>query len=102
MNASRPWQCRECSTTDLAQPRWAPGPLKELDAGSVVDLMDDLHRRLAERDARVSLYVVGGSALLLAHGRSIATPDVDIARTAAVAVEVAEVIARERGLSIIG
>lgn len=82
------------------EPRWAPGPLKELDAGSVVDLLDELDARLRDRGVRVSLYVVGGSALLLAHGRSIATPDVDIARSVTVADEIAREMAVERGLAM--
>jgi hypothetical protein len=96
----RPWQCTTCANADFPEPRWAPGPLKELDAGSVVDLLDDLDARLEARGARVSLYVVGGSALLLAHGRSIATPDVDIARAVAAADEIAREIAVERGLTM--
>jgi hypothetical protein len=74
--------------------------LKELDAGSIVDLLDELHTRLLDRRARVSLYVVGGSALLLAHGRDLATPDVDIARSVAAADEAAREIAIERGLAM--
>jgi hypothetical protein len=81
-------------------PRWSPGPLKELDAGSIVDLLDELHARLRDRPARVSLYVVGGAALLLAHGREIATPDVDIARSVVAADEEAREIALERGLAM--
>lgn len=64
----------------------------------MVDLFDELDRRLAERPARVSIYVVGGSALLLAHGRDIATPDVDIARSSVTIHEVALELAQERGL----
>lgn len=66
----------------------------------MVDLLDELDARLSARKARVSLYVVGGSALLLAHGRSIATPDVDIARGVAAADEIAREIAVERGLTM--
>lgn len=97
---SRPWQCAACAPGGFPNPRWAPGPLKELDAGSIVDLLDDLHTRLCDRPARVSLYIVGGSALLLAHGRDIATPDVDIARSVAAADEAAREIALERGLAM--
>lgn len=95
----RAWQCEKCVPDALPAPRWNPGPLKELDAGSVVDLLDDMHARLVQRTARASLYVVGGSALLLAHGRDQMTPDVDVARSVAAADEVAQEIARERGLS---
>ncbi|HTW16644.1 MAG TPA: hypothetical protein VMF51_16030 [Nocardioides sp.] len=97
---TQPWQCPLCASGDFPAPRWAPGPLKELDAGSVVDLLGDLDARLAARSARVSLYVVGGSALLLAHGRSVATPDVDVARSVVAADQVAREIAVERGLSM--
>jgi hypothetical protein len=76
------------------------GSVEELDAGSIVDLLDELHTRLLDRRARVSLYVVGGSALLLAHGRDLATPDVDIARSVAAADEAAREIAIERGLAM--
>lgn len=65
-----------------------------------MDLFDDMHGRLVVRSARASLYVVGGSALLLAHGRAIATPDVDVAHSATVTDEVAREIARERGLAM--
>jgi hypothetical protein len=74
--------------------------LKELDAGSVVDLLDDLHGRLLGRSSRASLYVVGGSAMLLAHGRDTATPDVDVARLVGEVDDVAREIARERGLAM--
>jgi hypothetical protein len=97
---SRPWQCAVCARGEFPEPRWSPGPLKELDAGSIVDLLDELHTRLLDRRARVSLYVVGGSALLLAHGRDLATPDVDIARSVAAADEAAREIAIERGLAM--
>lgn len=97
---SRAWQCAVCAFGEFPEPRWSPGPLKELDAGSVVDLFDDLHARLLDRLARVSLYVVGGSALLLSHGREIATPDVDVAWLAAAADEAAREIALERGLAM--
>lgn len=100
MSSIRRWQCDECASIPFPSPRWSPGPLKELDAGSVVDLLDDLDSKLARRGTAASLYVVGGSAMLLAHGRSIATPDVDIARTVDVATRAAEEIARERGLSM--
>lgn len=66
----------------------------------MVHLLDDLDARLSARNAAVSLYIVGGSALLLAHGRSIATPDVDIARAVAAADEIAREIAVERGLTM--
>lgn len=97
---SLPWQCLTCTPREFPEPRWAPGPLKELDAASVVDLLDEVHRRLLERDARVSLYIVGGCALLLAHGRSIATPDVDVARSVEAADQVALEIAADRGLAM--
>lgn len=96
----RPWQCTTCAAAEFPEPRWAPGPLKELDAGSVVHLLDELDARLAANGARVSIYVVGGSALLLAHGRSIATPDVDIARSVAEADKIARELAVERGLAM--
>lgn len=93
------WQCEKCVADPLPEPRWKPGPLMELDAGSVVDLLDDMHARLVQRTARANIYIVGGAALLLAHGRDTATPDVDVARSVVEADEVAQEIARERGLA---
>lgn len=95
----RGWQCVECVPA-LPPALWAPGPLKELDAGSMVDLLGELHARLLARSAPAGIYLVGGAALLLGYGRTIATPDVDVARAVAVADEVARELARERGLAM--
>ncbi|QYJ03108.1 nucleotidyltransferase [Nocardioides panacisoli] len=74
--------------------------MKELDAGSVVDLLQTLHDRLFARSARVGLYVVGGAAMLLAHGRQLGTGDVDVAGSTPATDEVARDVAIERGLAM--
>lgn len=100
MSERRPWQCPHCTPAQLPTPRWAPGPLLELDAGSVADLLDDLHDRLRERSARAAVYVVGGAALLLAHGRNLATADIDVAHLTTPVDDAARDLAHERGLSM--
>ena len=79
-----------------------PDSSQRFDLEALRRAFDGLARRLAAREIRAHIYVVGGAALLMAHGASRATRDVDalsIDRRADV-LEAAGEVAREQGLPL--
>ena len=71
-----------------------------LDRDRLGRLLDALDDRLRRANVRARLYVVGGAAMLLAHGRTRATSDVDARIDAANEAVIAAVadVAAEHGL----
>ena len=64
----------------------------------IVDLLNDLGRRLDDRGLRLDIYVVGGTAMVLAYDRTRLTRDIDAVwdQVDPVSEAIAE-IAEERG-----
>ena len=71
-----------------------------LDREALVELLDELARRLERRKVRAQIYVIGGAAMSLAFDRSRTTHDVDarVDSGHGVLIEAVREIARERGL----
>ena len=71
-----------------------------LDREALVELLDELARRLERRKVRAQIYVIGGAAMSLAFDRSRTTHDVDVRVDSGhgALVEAVREIARERGL----
>lgn len=73
--------------------------LIELDAQRMRSLLDELHRRLAARGIKASIYLVGGAAMALGYGRESLTPDIDALVSHQAVLEEARALATEHGLS---
>jgi len=72
----------------------------DLDSAMLRELLSELGARLVERGVRADLYIVGGAAIALTLDTRRLTQDVDAVFHPAVDVrDVAEEIARERGIS---
>lgn len=70
-----------------------------LDRSSIVELLTELGSRLHARNVSVEIYVVGGTAMVLAYDRERLTRDVDAVWANSDSVtEVVEAIAHDRGL----
>ena len=50
---------------------------RDLDRGTILELLGELGDRLAAQGQRADFYVVGGAAMLLAYGREQMTRDID-------------------------
>ena len=71
-----------------------------LDREALIELLDELARRLERRKVRAQVYLIGGAAMSLAFDRSRTTHDVDarIDSGHGALIEAVRAIARERGL----
>ena len=71
-----------------------------LDREALIELLDELARRLERRKVRAQVYLIGGAAMSLAFDRSRTTHDVDarIDSGHGALTEAVREIARERGL----
>ena len=72
-----------------------------LDRETLIELLDDLSRRLERRRVRAQVYVIGGAAMSLAFDRARTTHDVDarIESGHGALTEAVREIAHERGLT---
>ena len=72
-----------------------------LDRETLIDLLDELSRRLERRRVRAQVYVIGGAAMSLAFDRARTTHDVDarIDSGHGALTEAVREIAHERGLT---
>jgi methylmalonyl-CoA mutase cobalamin-binding subunit len=79
------------------------GHRSELDAGSVLGLLQELSDRLAARGAQAQLFVVGGAAMALAYDQDRLTRDVDTLFVPAPLVrEIAQEMSAEHALDRTG
>lgn len=71
--------------------------MKELDPSTMIELLEELGRRLDSQGYEGHLYVVGGEAMALAYGRTTLTRDIDaVFEPKSVIYDIARDMATER------
>ena len=79
----------------------SPASEERLDRGTIRRAFEALSKRLAAREIRGHIYVVGGAVMVMAHRRSKSTLDVDALATDSreAVLEAGKGVARERRLA---
>lgn len=72
----------------------------ELDEERMRALLEEVDAGLRRRGIAASVYVVGGAAMTLAHGRERITPDIDGIVSHRAVIEEAEAVSRRHGLAL--
>lgn len=70
----------------------------EIDREQMEALLGELDQRLRQRGVAASVFVVGGAAMVLSHGRETMTPDIDVHTTDTAVIEEARQIAEDHNI----